>query len=128
MRFLLDREAATIAAERLRIFAQPQRLMILSALVDRELTVAAIDQATAIGQPTLSQQLAELRRREIVVQRREAKNTLYRLADERTTGIVRLVTAIFARDFNVSDALRDSEPAVQARDRSAAMFASIDRS
>lgn len=53
-----DRALADIAADKLKVYAQPQRLMILSFLLDGEKSVSDIDEATAIGQPALSQQLA----------------------------------------------------------------------
>lgn len=78
-----DKQSATAAAEKLKIFAQPQRLMIISALLaHEELSVSAIDEATGIGQPALSQQLAELRKANLVETRREAKLVYYRLADD----------------------------------------------
>ena len=58
----LPRSDADAIAEQLRIFAQPQRLMILAELLGGERSVGEIEAATAIGQPALSQQLAELRR------------------------------------------------------------------
>ena len=124
----LDREAATLAAERLKLFAQPLRLMILSTLVARELSVGAIDEATGIGQPALSQQLAALRRGGLVSQRREAKQVLYRLIDERTTAIVRFVHTVFGREGEPEQALRAYAVPID-RPRlveSAAMFPIID--
>jgi DNA-binding transcriptional ArsR family regulator len=60
--FWQSREQADFAADKLRKFAQPQRLMILSVLREGEKSVTEIDLATRIGQPALSQQLAELRK------------------------------------------------------------------
>ena len=57
-----SRDRAVKAADKLKVYAQPQRLMILSCLLRGERTVSEIDAATGIGQPALSQQLAELRR------------------------------------------------------------------
>lgn len=90
-----DREAAVAAAEKLKVYAQPQRLMILSALLDAEHSVGELAAATGIGQPALSQQLAELRRAELVRTRREAKQVWYRLADPAVTQCVRQVEATF---------------------------------
>jgi DNA-binding transcriptional ArsR family regulator len=90
-----SRESANNAAEKLRVYAQPQRLMILSRLLDREWTVSEIDEATGIGQPALSQQLAELRRAELVHSRRSAKQVYYRLADDDVSVCVRSIEAVF---------------------------------
>ena len=99
------RPAADAAAERLKIYAQPQRLMILSRLLSGEYTVSEIDEATGIGQPALSQQLAELRRAEIVKTRRASKQVYYRLADDNVMTCVRGIEAMFGGDPNTADAL-----------------------
>ena len=90
-----DRDAAAAAAEKLKTFAQPQRLMILSCLLRGERNVGEIAEVTGIGQPALSQQLAELRRAELVITRREAKLVWYILADEAVASCVRTIEAIF---------------------------------
>jgi len=77
-----SREMADRASEKLKVYAQPQRLMILSFLAGGESTVSDIDNATGIGQPALSQQLAALRRAEIVKTRRDGKQIWYELADD----------------------------------------------
>lgn len=90
------RELADAAAEKLKAYAQPQRLMILSFLLERgEQSVSAIDEATAIGQPALSQQLAELRRSGLVSTRKQARQVYYSLADAGTELCVRGIEAVF---------------------------------
>ena len=90
-----SREDAEDAAERLRKFGQPLRLMILSLLLQGEKSVSEIDIATGIGQPGLSQQLAELRRAKLVTTRRQAKQVFYSLADESVELSVRSIEALF---------------------------------
>lgn len=90
-----DRQAAQAAAEKLKVYAQPQRLMILSCLLRGARMVADIGDATGIAQPALSQQLAELRRAELVVTRKEAKQVWYALANEGVALCVRNMEAIF---------------------------------
>lgn len=90
-----SREQADVAGEKLRRFAQPARLMILSLLLEGEKSVTEIDLATGIGQPALSQQLAELRRAELVTTRRQAKQVYYSLADETVVLCVRSIEAVF---------------------------------
>ncbi|MCB2075280.1 MAG: helix-turn-helix transcriptional regulator [Novosphingobium sp.] len=90
-----DRDAAVSAAEKLKVFAQPQRLMILSCLLDAEHNVGEIAELTGIGQPALSQQLAALRRAGLVNTRKEAKLVWYALADDGVALCVRNVQAIF---------------------------------
>ena len=90
-----SRERAEDTAERLRKFGQPLRLMILSLLLQGEKSVSEIDVATRIGQPGLSQQLAELRRAELVTTRRVAKQVFYSIADESVEFCVRSIEAVF---------------------------------
>jgi DNA-binding transcriptional ArsR family regulator len=90
-----DRTKADAMAERLRALAQPQRLMILAILLDGELSVGQIEAAAAIGQPALSQQLAELRRTGLVATRRETRQIYYRLANEDAEERVRSIFDAF---------------------------------
>ncbi len=90
-----SRDAAVAVAEQLKIYAQPQRLMILSHLLQGEHTVSEIDDATNIGQPALSQQLAALRRAELVETRRVAKQVYYRLANDAVIACIRNIEAMF---------------------------------
>ncbi len=89
-----SRDQADTATEKLKVYAQPQRLMILSYLLRGENTVSNIDTATGIGQPALSQQLAALRRAEVVKTRREGKQIWYDLADEASRLCVRTMEAM----------------------------------
>jgi DNA-binding transcriptional ArsR family regulator len=90
-----SRELATTVADKLRVFAQPQRLMILSCLWRGERTVAEIGEITGITQPALSQQLAELRRADLVTNRKEAKQVWYALADPGVAGCVQTMETVF---------------------------------
>lgn len=89
-----SRASADCASEKLKVYAQPQRLMILSFLAGGESTVSDIDNATGIGQPALSQQLASLRRAEIVKTRRAGKQIWYELADDTARLCVRTMEVI----------------------------------
>ena len=109
-----SRELADAATEKIRVFAQPQRLMILSYLLGGERGVAEIEKATGVGQPTLSQQLAELRRADLVVTRREAKLVYYRLASDNVVLCVRTLEAMFGRDEVVALAERQDQPSTRA--------------
>jgi DNA-binding transcriptional ArsR family regulator len=92
-----DRAAAVAISEKLKVFAQPQRLMILSLLLSGEFSVSSIDETTGIGQPALSQQLAALRHADLVTTRREAKQIHYSLADEQIAACVRHIEALFRK-------------------------------
>ena len=126
-----SREWANETANKLKVYAQPQRLMILSRLLDGEQTVSAIDDATGIGQPALSQQLAELRRTDVVQTRRAAKQVYYRLADENVVLCVRSIKAIFGCERDVAATLsgaiwaRPRRPPAVLNHAGAAAFAKI---
>ncbi|MDZ7588128.1 MAG: metalloregulator ArsR/SmtB family transcription factor [Parasphingorhabdus sp.] len=100
-----SRERAGKAADKLKVYAQPQRLMILSCLLRGERTVGEIDIATGIGQPALSQQLAELRRNELVKTRRASKQIWYDLADDKVGICVRAMEAILGDETDVQQLL-----------------------
>ena len=91
-----SRDRADAATEKLKVYAQPQRLMILSCLLRGESSVSDIDRATGIGQPALSQQLAALRQADVVKTRREGKQICYDLADESVRLCVRTMEALLA--------------------------------
>lgn len=100
-----SRDRAGLAADKLKVYAQPQRLMILSCLLRGERTVSEIDALTTIGQPALSQQLAELRRNELVKTRRVAKQIWYDLADDKVRLCVRSMEVILGDGSDLENAL-----------------------
>jgi DNA-binding transcriptional ArsR family regulator len=127
-----SRERANEAVEKIKTYAQPQRLTILSFLLEGERTVGEIDEATGVGQPALSQQLAELRRADLVATRRAAKQIYYRLAGDDISLCVRTIEAIFGGNGNnlaaaLSEAVdAPSKPIAKARGSiGAASFAKL---
>ncbi|MBP7952076.1 MAG: helix-turn-helix transcriptional regulator [Sphingorhabdus sp.] len=96
------------AVEKLKVYAQPQRLMILSCLLYGEKTVGELQATTGIGQPALSQQLAELRRSDMVTTRRAAKLVYYDLASEKITLCVSSMEAILCDHDDPAAALRSA--------------------
>lgn len=92
----LDREAAEGAAELLKVYAQPQRLMILSCLLGGPRVVSEIEACTGIGQPALSQQLATLRRAGFVTCAREARQVRYALSTDQVCSCMTHLQQMFA--------------------------------
>ncbi len=76
----IGRASAEALAERLRSLAHPMRLMILACLAKEERSVGQLERELGLRQPSLSQQLAELRQAGWVTTRREAKSVFYSLA------------------------------------------------
>ncbi|GAB6966265.1 hypothetical protein JCM25156A_03020 [Komagataeibacter kakiaceti JCM 25156] len=125
------RESADNLVLRLRLLAQPQRLMVLACLLDGEKSVGQIEAETGIGQPTLSQQLAELRRAEIVTTRKEARQVIYSIRDSMEEMKIRLICSACSPDFGMEDlnALLSEKPVATptqaGRNVAAACFARI---
>lgn len=78
-------------AELLRALAHPVRLQILNAVRAAELSVGEVEEVTGIGQPGLSQQLAVLRKAELVVAQRTGKQVFYRVDAERMQALARIL-------------------------------------
>jgi len=66
-------------AELFRVLGHPLRMAILRELGEGERAVSDIAGATGLAMSTLSQQLATLRKAELVTARREAKQVFYSL-------------------------------------------------
>lgn len=80
--------------EAMKAAGHPVRWTILQALAQAERNVGEIEEATAVGQPSLSQQLAVLRKAGLVTTRRAAKLVYYRLDAERLAELSAAITAL----------------------------------
>ncbi|MEE4249668.1 MAG: metalloregulator ArsR/SmtB family transcription factor [Alcanivoracaceae bacterium] len=89
------RDSADAATGFLRTLANPDRLMLLCQLTMKEACVSELEAQTGIAQPTLSQQLAVLRREELVDTRREGKQIYYRIADPRVMSMLAQLQQLF---------------------------------
>ena len=84
-------ENAKVASDFLKVLGNENRLIILCALLEHELKVGEMEQLLGIRQPTLSQQLARLRAKDLVHTRRVAKEVFYSLANsevKKTIGVL----------------------------------------
>jgi DNA-binding transcriptional ArsR family regulator len=84
------------ASDLLKSIANPNRLSIVCMLLEGERSVSELETELGIRQPTLSQQLTELREAGIVATRRNAKRIIYRVADPRAARIVELLREMFS--------------------------------
>jgi len=85
-------EARSIDA--LKAIAHPVRLRILQALTSGPLNVGEIESGCAIGQPSLSQQLAILRQSGLVRTRRDGKQVYYSLVRSAIDEAAKVITAL----------------------------------
>ncbi len=76
------RATAAQVVDRLKILANPERLLLLCQLSQGELCVSELEQQLDIHQPTLSQQLGILRAEAVVNTRRDGKRIYYSVADQ----------------------------------------------
>lgn len=88
-------EKAGEASDFLKALANPNRLMVVCALVDGERCVRDLEDTLGIRQPGLSQQLAELREAGLIVGRKESKSVFYRLADSRLEAFTGMMYRLF---------------------------------
>ena len=88
-------ENADKAADFLKRFAHPSRLMILCALVDGERSVRDLENRLGIRQPGLSQQIAELREAGLISGRKESKSMFYSLSDPRVSEFIAMMHRMF---------------------------------
>jgi DNA-binding transcriptional ArsR family regulator len=88
-------EIALDVSKFLKAIANPDRLQILCLLVQEEMNVTALEHATGIAQPRLSQHLARLRKEGLVHDRRLAKEKLYSLSSDETQEVITLLHRLF---------------------------------
>ncbi|SIR30935.1 DNA-binding transcriptional regulator, ArsR family [Rhizobium sp. RU35A] len=84
------------ASELLKLIGNANRLALVCYLMETEASVSALEEELGIRQPTLSQQLAELREAGIVEGRREGKAIVYRVTDARVQALVETLRELFA--------------------------------
>lgn len=78
----MSRDDLEVSADLLRVLGHAVRLELVTALIAGERSVGDIETSTGISQPGLSQQLAVLRKADLVTARREAKQVFYSLNHE----------------------------------------------
>jgi len=76
-----DTSLFELHAEVCKIFSHPKRLQILETLREKELAVSEVVNQLGIPKANVSQHLAVLRQKRVVVTRREGLNIYYRIAN-----------------------------------------------
>ena len=88
-------EKSAEAADFMRLFSTPSRLLLMCFLSNKEASVGEIQEQLGFKQPGLSQQLAELRQAGVVQTRRESRQIYYSIADHRVAEILAVLVPIF---------------------------------
>ena len=101
-------ELQALKADLFRALAHPARIRILELLAVRERTVQELQDALELDQPVVSQHLAALRARRLVVARREGTLAHYTLRSPLVADLLRV-----SREF-LSDRLAESQSMLRA--------------
>ncbi len=88
-------ENAAQAAALLRVMSNPNRLMILCLLLDKELSVGELQEAMPLSQSALSQHLAALRAANLVQARSQAQSKFYRLQGDEASAVIGLLHTLY---------------------------------
>lgn len=93
---LLSHESDINRASRaLKAMSHPLRLKILCTLGDKELSVQEIVEIVGTSQSNISQHLAILRDKGIIVSRKDANRVYYRVGDTRTLRLIEMMRQVF---------------------------------
>jgi ArsR family transcriptional regulator len=96
-------------AELFKTLGHPVRIRILELLRDQELTVSELQARLAIEMSSVSQQLALLRARQLVVGRKEGTNVYYSVVDRQVYELLDVARAMFQRHVDALQALAESD-------------------
>lgn len=88
-------QAIGAASDFLKAMSNPVRLSILCVLMEGSRSVSELETLLDVHQPTLSQQIGELREAGIIVGTRVAKAVVYRLADPRAGQLIGHLRILF---------------------------------
>ena len=99
------------AADLLKLMANPNRLAILCRLAEGEVSVGEMEESLGIRQPTLSQQLGELRKTGLIRDRRVAKSVFYSLSDQRARALVERLHELFCSPSGREEQTREAPAA-----------------
>lgn len=93
---LIDKqEHIETAARALKSIAHPLRLKILCVVGDQEACVQEIVDVVGTSQSNISQHLAILREKGILITRKDANRVYYRVGDQRTLQLVAMMREVF---------------------------------
>ena len=94
-------------AELFKTLGHPVRIRILELLRDGERTVSDLQAELEIETSSVSQQLAQLRARQLVVGRKEGTNVHYRVVDPQVFDLLDTARAMFQRHVESLQELAD---------------------
>jgi ArsR family transcriptional regulator len=87
-------------AELCRVFSNPIRLIILNAVRETELTVAAIAEQARVAIGTVSPHLLMMKRQRVLLSRKQGNQVFYRLANPRMLEAFDLIRELLYEQMN----------------------------
>jgi ArsR family transcriptional regulator len=102
----------TFKAELFKALGHPVRIRILEFLRSGELTVSELQTRLEIDSSTVSQQLALMRARQLVVGRKEGTSVYYRVVDPQVYDLLDAARAMFERHLLSLQAMAEEDPAI----------------
>ncbi|MBO0903390.1 ArsR/SmtB family transcription factor [Jiella sonneratiae] len=87
----IDSAPIVETAELFKRLSHPARLAIVCHLASGERSVGELEADLGLAQPSLSQQLTDLRTAGLIAPRRQAKQVFYRLVDERVERVLNIL-------------------------------------
>lgn len=91
-------ENVSSAANLLKAMSNESRLMVLCALLGKELSVWQLNELVPLSQSALSQHLAALRKAGLVFTRKEAQTIYYRVANDHPEKVIAVLKSIYCPD------------------------------
>lgn len=92
---LKKQEHIDMASRALKAIAHPLRLKILCVLGSEELSVQEIVDCVGTSQSNISQHLAILREKDVLLTRKDANRVFYRIGDERMLTLIGMMREVF---------------------------------
>lgn len=105
----------TFKAELFKALSHPVRIQILELLRSGEMTVSDLQAQLGIEMSSVSQQLALLRGRQLVVARREGTSVHYQVVDPQVFGLLDAARDVFDRHLISLQAMADEDRASNHR-------------
>ncbi len=87
--------AADAVSGYMKLLACPSRLMVLCQLADGEKSVSELCDLVGMKPPAMSQQLARLRREDVLAARRDARSVYYSIVDPNISAIMAFLYETF---------------------------------
>ena len=98
-------ELQAVKADLFRALGHPARIRILELLTMKERTVQELQEALELDQPAISQHLAALRGRHLVVSRKEGTLAYYTLRSRLVAELLRVARALLSHRLTESQSM-----------------------